>query len=262
MIRRFGFLDTAQTRALGSCVGEERHSCRFVGFLPFYRHPLCLCRVARRSRSGTTTTASRRSAVRRSRRTSRRSSRQSRCAVVRRRHHGAGSWLRSRPATPPTAKPLTLGTPDRLSGDVPVTWDSNHFVKGQTDTYIPFTLQLDQGDAAIRCRDLGPHRQCRAGGGVRVDGDVSPLAQGNNNNTNQPPARATFAWDNGSFVTFPRVASCSARSSSGPGSTWPTSRSRRRALRPPATHAATIAIATTERASGRRRTRKGRRAAT
>ena len=46
------------------------------------------------------------------------------------------------PATPPTAKPLTLGTPDKTSGDVPVTWDSNHFVKGQTDTYIPFTLQL------------------------------------------------------------------------------------------------------------------------
>ena len=105
------------------------------------------------------------------------------------------------PATPPTAKPLTLGTPDKTSGDVPVTWDSNHFVKGQTDTYIPFTLQLDKATlpsgAAIWVRIVNAEQAAAFASMV-----TSPARQGNNNK-NQPPARATFAWDNGSFTDVP-----------------------------------------------------------
>ena len=37
------------------------------------------------------------------------------------------------PAAPPASKPLTLGAPDTTQGEVPIKWDSNHFVKGQTD---------------------------------------------------------------------------------------------------------------------------------
>ena len=105
------------------------------------------------------------------------------------------------PATPPTAKPLTLGTPDKTSGDVPVTWDSNHFVKGQTDTYIPFTLQLDKATlpsgAAIWVRIVNAEQAAAFASMV-----TSPARQANNNK-NQPPARATFAWDNGSFTDIP-----------------------------------------------------------
>jgi len=105
------------------------------------------------------------------------------------------------PATPPTAKPLTLGTPDKTSGDVKVTWDSNHFVKGQTDTYIPFTLQLDKATlpsgAAIWVRIVNAEQAAAFASMV-----TSPARQGNNNK-NQPPARATFAWDNGSFTDVP-----------------------------------------------------------
>ena len=105
------------------------------------------------------------------------------------------------PATPPTAKPLTLGTPDKTSGEVPVTWDSNHFVKGQTDTYIPFTLQLDKATlpsgAAIWVRIVNAEQAAAFASMV-----TSPARQGNNNK-NQPPARATFAWDNGSFTDVP-----------------------------------------------------------
>lgn len=105
------------------------------------------------------------------------------------------------PATPPTAKPLTLGTPDKTSGDVPVTWDSNHFVKGQTDTYIPFTLQLDKASlpsgAAIWVRIVNAEQA------AAFASMVTSSARQGNNNKNQPPARATFAWDNGSFTDVP-----------------------------------------------------------
>ena len=84
------------------------------------------------------------------------------------------------PATPPTAKPLTLGTPDKTSGDVPVTWDSNHFVKGQTDTYIPFTLQLDKATlpsgAAIWVRIVNAEQAAAFASMV-----TSPARQANNN---------------------------------------------------------------------------------
>jgi hypothetical protein len=105
------------------------------------------------------------------------------------------------PATPPTAKPLTLGTPDKTSGEVNVSWDSNHFVKGQTDTYIPFTLQLDKAalpsGAALWIRVATADQAAAFASMV-----TTPQKQGNNNK-NQPPARTTFAWDNGSFVDVP-----------------------------------------------------------
>ena len=105
------------------------------------------------------------------------------------------------PATPPAAKPLTLGSPDKTSGEVKVAWDSNHFVKGQTDTYIPFTLQLDKSElpagAAIWVRIVTPEQAASFASMV-----TTPAKQGGNNR-NQPPARTTFAWDNGSFVDVP-----------------------------------------------------------
>ena len=52
------------------------------------------------------------------------------------------------PQTPPTAKPLALGAPDSSQGEVPIKWESNHFVKGQTDTYVPFTLVVDRASLA------------------------------------------------------------------------------------------------------------------
>ena len=101
------------------------------------------------------------------------------------------------PATPPTAKPLTMGAPDRTSGEVQVTWDSNHFVKGQSETYIPFTLQLDKAalpsGAALWIRIVNAEQAAAFASMV-----TSPPK--GNNNKNQPPARTTFAWDNGSFV--------------------------------------------------------------
>jgi hypothetical protein len=105
------------------------------------------------------------------------------------------------PATPPTPKPLTLGAPDSTQGDVPIKWDSNHFVKGQTDTYIPFTLQLDKATlpsgAALWIRVVTAEQA------ASFASQITAAAKQQGNNRTQPPVRTMFAWDNGSFVDVP-----------------------------------------------------------
>lgn len=105
------------------------------------------------------------------------------------------------PATPPTATPLTMGAPDKVTGDVPIKWDSNHFVKGQTETYIPFTLQIDK--AALPAGAALWIRIVNAEQAAAFATMVTTPRPANNNNRNQPPPRATFAWDNGSFLDVP-----------------------------------------------------------
>jgi hypothetical protein len=107
------------------------------------------------------------------------------------------------PTTPPVAKPLTLGAPDSSQGEVPVKWESNHFVKGQTDTYIPFTLQLDK--ASLPSGAVLWIRVVNADQAASFASQVTAPARPQGNNRNQPPpARTIFAWDNGSFVDLPQ----------------------------------------------------------
>jgi hypothetical protein len=105
------------------------------------------------------------------------------------------------PTTPPTAKPLTLGAPDSSQGEVPIKWESNHFVKGQTDTYIPFTLQLDKASlssgAALWIRVVNAEQA------ASFASQITAAAKQQGNTRNQPPARTMFAWDNGSFIDVP-----------------------------------------------------------
>src|SRR5688500_13756829 len=87
--------------------------------------------------------------------------------------------------------------------DVPVTWESNHFVKGQGGiTYIPFTLAIDRaalaatgGAAAVYIRAVNKNQPAAPA----PPAPAAP-AQGNNNR-NKPaappvPAAPTYAWDN------------------------------------------------------------------
>ena len=105
------------------------------------------------------------------------------------------------PQTPPTAKPLTLGAADSSQGELPIKWESNHFVKGQTDTYVPFTLTLDRATlasgAALWIRVVNAEQAAAFASMV-----TTPRPQGNNRNQ-APPPRTAFAWDNGSFVDVP-----------------------------------------------------------
>jgi hypothetical protein len=105
------------------------------------------------------------------------------------------------PAAPPASKPLTLGAPDSTQGEVPIKWDSNHFVKGQTDTYIPFTLQLDK--SAVPAGAALWVRVVTVDQAASFAQQVIAMAKQQGNNKNQPPARTVFAWDNGSFVDVP-----------------------------------------------------------
>jgi hypothetical protein len=105
------------------------------------------------------------------------------------------------PTTVPAATPLKTGVPDSSQGELPIKWESNHFVKGQTDTYIPFTLQLDKASlptgAALWIRVVNAEQA------ASFASQVTAAAKQQQGNKNQPPARTMFAWDNGSFMDVP-----------------------------------------------------------
>jgi hypothetical protein len=95
--------------------------------------------------------------------------------------------------------------------DIPLAWESNHFVKGQGGiTYIPFTLNIDRSKLAapgvalyIRIVDKNAPAPAPAPA-------AQPAQQGNNNRNNnnrnqQPPAppAPVYAWDNIHFLDVP-----------------------------------------------------------
>jgi hypothetical protein len=102
---------------------------------------------------------------------------------------------------PPTPKPLTLGSPDRAQGDIPIKWELNHFVKGQTDTYVPFTLNVDRasvaGGAAVYIRIVTAEQ---ADGFAQM---MAKMAAAAAKGDKQTATRPTFAWDSINFVDVP-----------------------------------------------------------
>jgi hypothetical protein len=109
----------------------------------------------------------------------------------------------AQPAAASAPKPLAFGGPDRPQGDIPIKWEINHFVKGQTDTYVPFTINVDRatvpGGAAVYVRIVNAEQ---AEAFANMMAKPAPAAQGNNRNA-APPARPTFAWDSINFVDVP-----------------------------------------------------------
>ena len=93
--------------------------------------------------------------------------------------------------------------------DIPVTWDSNHFVKGQGGiTYIPFTLQIDRSqltapNIALYVRIVDKKQAAAAAAAPAAQ----PAQENNNrNNRNEKPAAPvapTYAWDNIHFLDVP-----------------------------------------------------------
>ena len=102
---------------------------------------------------------------------------------------------------PLTPKPLTLGSPDRAQGDIPIKWELNHFVKGQTDTYVPFTLNVDRanvaGGAAVYVRIVTAEQ---ADGFAQM---MAKMAAAAAKGDKQTATRPTFAWDSINFVDVP-----------------------------------------------------------
>lgn len=82
--------------------------------------------------------------------------------------------------------------------DIPLTWESNHFVRGADGTtYVPFTLVLDRSKLGapgvalyvrIVSKDVAP-------------APAAPAANANNRSQNQN--QPTYAWDNVHFLDVP-----------------------------------------------------------
>lgn len=111
---------------------------------------------------------------------------------------GAGA---AQPAAASAPKPLALGAPDKSQGEIPVKWDINHFVKGQTDTYVPFTITIDKASvptgAAVYIRIVNTEQ---------ADAFAQMMAKAaapQGNNKGAPPARPMFAWDSINFIDIP-----------------------------------------------------------
>ena len=106
------------------------------------------------------------------------------------------------PSTPPTPKPLAFGGGDKSEGEVPVKWQSNHFVKGQSgDTYVPFTIAVDKAQlsrgAALYVRIVNAEQAAAFGAAMAA---TAAPAQGSKD---KAPARPSFQWDSVHFLDVP-----------------------------------------------------------
>jgi hypothetical protein len=80
--------------------------------------------------------------------------------------------------------------------DVPVTWDSNHFVRGSDGaTYIPFTVTIDRSKLAAP----GVAMYVRVASKAATPAPAAAPAGGNDRNA----PRVTYPWDNVHFLEVP-----------------------------------------------------------
>jgi hypothetical protein len=97
-----------------------------------------------------------------------------------------------------TADPA--GSPDdQRQGEVEVTWNSNHFIRGQDgSTYVPFTVTVDRADlttpnAALYIRAVSKSAPAAAPAAAPAE---------NNRDNDQPAARPMYAWETVAFPTI------------------------------------------------------------
>src|SRR5688572_5751821 len=93
-----------------------------------------------------------------------------------------------------------------VPADIPVSWESNHFVKGQAGiTYIPFTLTIDR--KALTSADGATAVYIRAVNKNQPAPPAAPAAaapaQGNKPAAAPVAAAPVYAWDNIHFLTIP-----------------------------------------------------------
>ena len=138
------------------------------------------------------------------------------------------------PQTPPTAKPLTFGAPDSSQGEVPDQVGVEP-LRQRADRYLCSVHARPRSrESGIRRRALDPRGQRRAGGRVCHGGDDSSCQAARQQ---EPAASGPYNVRVGQR----QLRGCAGRrqvvrgrSSSGPDSTWPTSPSRRRSAAAPA----------------------------
>jgi hypothetical protein len=85
--------------------------------------------------------------------------------------------------------------------DIPLTWESNHFVRGADGTtYVPFTLALDRTKLASPGVAVYVRLVSKDAAAAPA---AAPAANTNDRNRNQNQQRVTYPWDNVHFVDVP-----------------------------------------------------------
>jgi len=107
------------------------------------------------------------------------------------------------PTAPATPTPLAFGAQDKSEGEIPIKWESNHFVKGQNgDTYVPFTLSVDKAKlakgAALYVRIVSAEQAAAFDAAI-----VAAAAPPQGGKAPPPVGRPSFAWDSVHFIDIP-----------------------------------------------------------
>ncbi len=98
--------------------------------------------------------------------------------------------------------------------DIPVTWESNHFVKGSdSSTYIPFSLVIDK----TKLTTPGAAMYVRVVSKSPAPAPVAAATGGRNDNRNQEAARVVYPWDNVHFLDVPASGKVSRAMALQPG---------------------------------------------
>ena len=85
--------------------------------------------------------------------------------------------------------------------DIPIAWQSNHFVKGSDGgTYIPFTLAVDGTKLANPAVAMYVRAVDKAAAAAPAPAPAQPQ---NNNNRNQPAPAPVYPWDDINFIQAP-----------------------------------------------------------
>ena len=88
-------------------------------------------------------------------------------------------------------------TSDQTQGDIPLKWESAHFIKGQNGAYIPFSVSFDP--ALARSTDVAVY--IRAVEKSQLPGVAAALSPASAAGTRPPAPR--YAWDNVHFLPRP-----------------------------------------------------------
>jgi hypothetical protein len=93
-------------------------------------------------------------------------------------------------------------TADQTQGEIPLKWESAHFIKGQNGVYVPYTIAFDP--AAVKTADVAVYiRAVEKSQLPTVAAALTPPAAAQGNKPAQPPAVPKYAWDNVHFLQKP-----------------------------------------------------------
>ena len=96
----------------------------------------------------------------------------------------------------------TVQIVDSSKGDVPLKWESAHFIKGQNGVYIPFTISFDP--SLIRTSDISIYvRAIEKSQLAAVATALAPPPPAAGNKPPPPPVAPRYPWDNVHFLPKP-----------------------------------------------------------